>query len=120
MDDADAAVFAVANLLEMANSAIIDDLATVAAKRVDAGKHVHQRGFSRAVFADQCVDFTAAHLQADIVQRLDTGEFFCNMSHFENVIRHGVPPRSRVSVLQSNDLFKKDGMDDKRKNRDVS
>ena len=42
---------------ELAQLALVIDVAGVAAGRVGAGKHVHQGGFARPVLADQGVDF---------------------------------------------------------------
>ena len=50
--------FAVVDDLEVADVAVVDDLAVVGAGRIDAGKNLHQGRFAGAVFADQCVDLT--------------------------------------------------------------
>ncbi|MPN41420.1 hypothetical protein SDC9_188966 [bioreactor metagenome] len=86
MDDNDAEVFTVANLLEMAGFAIEDDLAGVTAEWINTGKDVHQRGLARAVFAYDSVNLAAANFQTYVVQRFYAGKFLCNMSHFENIV----------------------------------
>ena len=39
-----------------------------------AGKYVHQRGFARAVFAQQCVYLSAAHGKIHVIQHGDAEE----------------------------------------------
>ena len=44
----------------------------------DAVDHLHQRRFSRAVFAQKRVDFTGAHRKADLIIGKHAGEPFGN------------------------------------------
>ncbi len=85
MDDDDAQVFAVADILEGTHLTLVDDVAGIAAVRVDAREHLHQRGFAGAVFADDRMDLAFAHGQVDVVQRLHTREAFLDAAHFQNV-----------------------------------
>jgi hypothetical protein len=41
---------------------------------VNARKHVHQRGFARAVFTQQCQDFAPVHHQIDVVIGFDAAK----------------------------------------------
>ena len=64
----------------------IGDLARVAARRVGPGEHVHQCGFSRAVFPDQRVDLAFLHLQVHVVQRFHAGELLGDGAHFQKCL----------------------------------
>ena len=81
VDDGHAQMFAVADALELALFPLKHDGAAVAAVGVDAREHFHQRGFARAVFAHDGVDFTGAHLQVDPVQGNDAREGFADIPH---------------------------------------
>ena len=59
--------------------ALHGDLAAVLC--VDAGQDLNQGGFSRAVFADQRVDFTGVQGEIHILQRADAGEVFTDSPH---------------------------------------
>ena len=86
VDDDDALGLAVLLGPELAQLALVVDLAGVAADGVGAREHVHQRGFAGAVFADQCVDLPGFHLQVHVVQSLDAGKFLGNGLHLQNNI----------------------------------
>ena len=62
MDDDNAAALAVLDLVELAPLPLVDDLPLVAAIGIDAAQDVHQRGFPRAVLADQRMDLAFFHL----------------------------------------------------------
>ena len=55
---------------------------------VNAGEHVHQRGFSAAVFAQQRKDFALAHRQRNMMVRCDGAEIFGNIFQFNRVLGH--------------------------------
>src|SRR3569833_1355027 len=61
VDDHDADVLAVADAAELRDLAVEDDLAVIAAGRVDAGQDLHQRRLPGAVLAADGVDLTAPH-----------------------------------------------------------
>ena len=60
VDDHDPDVLAVADAAEVDGLAVVDDLAVVAAGRVDARQHLHQRGLAGAVLTADRVDLAAA------------------------------------------------------------
>ena len=88
VDNGDTGMLRLLDAFEAADLAVHDKIAGIGPFRVDAGKHVHQRGFSRAVFTDQRLDLAAPDLKADIVQRLDTRKFLGDVPHFEDIILH--------------------------------
>ena len=53
-----------------------------------SAQHIHQGGFSRAVFAYQRVDFIPAQAKIHAVQRSDAGKAFGNPAHFQIDIFH--------------------------------
>ena len=61
VDDPDAAPLAGPDVLEVAGPAVEDDLAVVAAVRVDPAEHLHQRRLAGAVLTADGVDLAAAH-----------------------------------------------------------
>jgi hypothetical protein len=56
-------------------------LATV--RLVGAGDDLDERGFSRAVFAEQGVDFARKQLERNAPERADGSEGFANVSELE-------------------------------------
>ncbi len=81
VDDDDAQVFAVADACEPALFAVEDDFAAVAAVRIDAGQHFHQRGFACAVLAHDGVDLSGLHAQVHPVQGHHPGEGLADVPH---------------------------------------
>ena len=57
-----------------------------AVRRVFAGKHLDERGFARAVFAEQGMDFAAADIEADVLERMHRSKALGNAAHFQNVV----------------------------------
>ena len=88
VNDDDAEFLAVRNPAEPTDLAVVKDVAVIGSGGIDATQNLHQRGFAGAVFADQRVDLALAHLEADIVQRLDAGECLCDATHLENDVVH--------------------------------
>ena len=78
--------------VKFADFTIINDISLVGAIRVDTAQYIHQGGFARAVFTDQCVDFPLFHLEIHIVQRLDARKRLCDILHFQQNLRHSIPP----------------------------
>ena len=50
---------------------------------IQTEQHAHQRGFARAVFAQQGVDLTLLQLKRDVVVGDDTGKPLCDVQHFD-------------------------------------
>ena len=97
VDDHDPDVLAVADAAEVHRLAVVDDLAVVAAGRVDAREHLHQRGLAGAVLTADRVDLAAADVEVDVLQRLDPGEGLGDGAHLQDVLGHGSRrPRRRV------------------------
>ena len=91
VDDDDAARFAVLDAPEADRLAVQDDLAVVAARRVDPGQHLHQGGLPGAVLAADRVDLAAPYGERDVLQRGDPGEGLRDATHLEDVVAHGYP-----------------------------
>ena len=70
VDDHDAGVLAGPDVLELLDLVLVDDVAGVAAVRVDAREHLHQRGFAGAVLTADGVDLAGLHPQAHLGQVL--------------------------------------------------
>ena len=59
---------------------------------VDAAKHLNQRRFARAVFAQQGVDLAGFELEVHVLQGLDAGDRLADVFHFEQIFAHRVSP----------------------------
>ena len=69
----------------------VDDLAVFLDRAffrlVQAEQDAHQRGFARAVLAEQRVNLAAPQLQGDVVIGLDPGEFLRDVQHLDHIFR---------------------------------
>ncbi|MPN31248.1 hypothetical protein SDC9_178722 [bioreactor metagenome] len=52
--------------------------------RIRAAEHLHQRGFTRPVFAQQYMHFAGLHIKLDVVERNGPGEVFGDVSHLND------------------------------------
>ena len=59
-------------------------LALVAAVRVQAAEELDQRGFARAVFAAERVDFSRPQIKGNVAQRDHAGEAFGDAARGED------------------------------------
>ncbi len=91
MDDADATSLAGPDVLEVARLTVEDDLAVVAAVRVDPAQHLHQRRLPGTVLTADRVDLAGAHDEVDLAERRDPRETLGDAPHFEE--RSGVGDR---------------------------
>ena len=91
VDDDDAFVLTVLDLVELTDLAFVDDIAFVGTVRPKAAEDLHQGGFASAVFTDQGVDAAAFHGEIHVVQGSCSGELLCDPSHFQNIIRQKIP-----------------------------
>ena len=96
VDDDDAQRLAVALILELAELSLIVDLTGVASRGISAGQHVHQRGFARAVFAQQSHDLAGAKLKVNIVQRFHAWEALADAPHGNNGFVHSLTHLSLI------------------------
>ena len=64
------------------HSAIIDDLAVIAAMGIDAGQHLHQGGFACAILAANGMNLARLYCQRHIIQRTNTWEDLGDPPHF--------------------------------------
>ncbi|MPN27925.1 hypothetical protein SDC9_175359 [bioreactor metagenome] len=48
---------------------------------MESKEHIHQRGFSRAVFAEQAVDFALLHLKIDLIVCGHGPKALCDSAH---------------------------------------
>ena len=81
---ADAQGRGVVGVVDLHHFAVLADLALF--RLVQAEQHAHQRGFARAVFAQQGVDLTPPQLKGDVVVGDDTGELFGDVQHLDDVL----------------------------------
>ena len=84
VDDDDSDALAVGDVPELAEPALVVDLALVGAVGIDPAQHLHQRRLPGAVLADQGVDLGGLDRQVDVGERLDAGECLSNPAHFED------------------------------------
>ena len=96
VDDDDAQLLGILDVRELADLAVVDDVALVGAVGVDAAEHVHQRGLARAVFAHQRVDLALLHLEVDVVEGFHTWEGLGDVFHFQQYLCHCSPPAFQV------------------------
>ena len=88
VDDHDALGFAVPDVAERHRLALEDNVALVAAVRVDPAQHVHEGGLAGAVLPANRVDLAAPHGEGDVLKRFDSGEGLRYRPHFQDVRRH--------------------------------
>ena len=81
VDDRDTGLLTLTDGVKLHLPVIIDNLPGIGSVLVNAGKHLHQRGFAGAVFSHQTVDLSFAHTEADIVQCSHAGKFLCDTLH---------------------------------------
>ena len=86
MDDDDALVLTVFDLGELAYFPFVHNVPRVTAIGIQAAEHIHQRGFTGAVFTDQGMDAAPLDDEAHVVQSFDAGEFLCDPAHFKNIV----------------------------------
>ena len=55
---------------------------------INAGEHLHQGGFSGAIFAHQGMDFPGANLEIDINQRVNAGKALVDPFHGQDHFTH--------------------------------
>ena len=86
----DAAVYCLQRVQPGISLAIIDDLA--GARFHCAGQHFDERRFSCAVFARQRMHLALAEVERHMIQRVDARVVFTQVSDFEYVLLHRLPP----------------------------
>ena len=86
VDDNDTLRLTVLQVVELTDFAFVDDITRVGSVGPDTGQNIHQCGFSGAVFSAEGVDLSLSHLDVDIVQCLDAGEFLGDVIHFQNIL----------------------------------
>lgn len=64
-------------------------------RRDSAGDLVDQRGFARAIWADQRVDFARLHFQADIIGHRKPAIMLAQALNAEQRVSHGAPPENQ-------------------------
>ena len=80
-DEANAVAVAVLRVREVHALSAQEDLAAIAP--AEAEQHVHQRGFARAVFAQQRVDLPLLKVEGDAVQGNHAGKLLADVAHFQ-------------------------------------
>ena len=66
---------------DMDSFAVSQDLAAV--HRQSAGQDVHQRGFTGAILADECMNLALLQAEVHMIQRMGAGELFVDLLHFQ-------------------------------------
>ena len=84
MDDDDALVLRISDGLELADLAVVDDVAFVGAIRIHARQHVHQSGFAGAVLTADGEYLSAFDGDIHILQCGDRAEALDDMIHLQN------------------------------------
>src|SRR6476660_753318 len=77
----------VANLRPGPPRALEDDLAVIAAMRIDSGQHLHQGRFAGTVLAHHRVDFGRHDCEIHIRQRFHARKSLGDSAHFKNGLR---------------------------------
>ena len=91
VDDDDAFFFTVLDFGEAAHFSLVYDIAAVRAVGIQSAEHVHQRGFSGAVFTDQRVNAALFDHKIHVVQGLYAGKLLGDPPHFQHVFRQVIP-----------------------------
>src|SRR3954467_5736881 len=99
MDDDDAERLGIVDVAEAALLAIEDDGALVAAGRVDAAEHLHQRGLAGTVLADEGVDLPGFNREVDIAQRLHAGKALADVTHLQHCSHWIILPGASTIVM---------------------
>ena len=86
VDDNDAYTLAIFDVFKPAFVVLIDNIASIGAIGIDTAENIHQRGLASAVFATEGMDLAFRHLNVHVVQRLNAGELFGDILHFEDCI----------------------------------
>src|SRR5260363_1967 len=84
VDDDDAERLGIIDVTEPPLLTFEDDLALVAAMRIDAAQHLHQGRLAGPVLADQSVDLARRDGEADVPQGLDIAEALADVAHFQD------------------------------------
>ncbi len=84
MDNAHAVLARVRNGVDFDRFAVDADFSVVLG--VNAAEDVDERGFSRAVFADQREHFARLEVQAHAAQRVHAGKALMDIVHFQQVV----------------------------------
>ena len=71
-------------ILYMYGFAVLADFAGIGL--IQAKQHAHKRAFARAVFTEQCVDFSALQLQRNIIVCPYAGKGLGDVQHLDYVI----------------------------------
>ena len=88
MDNSDPSLLRLSDIPELAYLSFHDNVSSVTAVRIDAAEDIHQGGLTRAIFANQRLDFAATDLEGNLVQGLDTRKLLCDVAHFKDIFFH--------------------------------
>ena len=83
MHHADAQVVGVVGIVDPDLDSVLFDRSFF--RLIQAEKHAHQSGFTRAVFSQKRMDLPMPELKRDIIVGDDPRESFCNMQHFNGI-----------------------------------
>ena len=86
VDDGEARALGVGDAVEMRGLAGDGQLAVVAAVRVEAAEELDERGFARAVFAAERVDFAGPQVEGNVAQGGHAGEAFGDAAGGEHFV----------------------------------
>ena len=88
MDDDDSEMLTLRYIAELHGLALIDDIARVAAVRIDAAQHFHESRFTGAILAADRVDLAGLNREIHVIQRFDARKRFGDPSHFQDRAHH--------------------------------
>ena len=52
-------------------------------RRISPRQDVHQRGFTGAILADECMNLALLQAEVHMIQRMGAGELFVDLLHFQ-------------------------------------
>src|SRR5699024_4214347 len=88
----------VVGVIDPHHLAVLSNLSRL--RLVQAEQHTHQGGLARAVFAQKRVDLSLPELKCDVIVGDDTGEFFRDMEHLNDVFHsHSPHPASSAENI---------------------
>ncbi len=90
MNDDDAERLGIVNIPKLPLFPVVIDRAFIASMGINTRKHLHQRGFSRAVFTHKGMYFARHDGEVHIAQRLHDTEGLVDPTHFKKRLSESI------------------------------